>query len=290
MSKGKLFPSTITVQGVDIRLTSKNEEPFVSLTDIASKYGEAKTMIQNWMRTRSTVEFLGVWEMMNCPNTFNRVEFETLKNESGSNRFALSPKKWIETVNAKGIVSKMGRYGSGTSAHIEIAAEFASWLDPVFKLYVFQELNRLTSKEAQQKNLEWRVNRIITKANFQIHSEAVKKHLVPPRVKNTKAEGYIFANEADILNVSLFGVTAKQWRIQNPELEGNIRDHATIEQLLVLSNLQSLNAKLMEWGSDEEQRLEILNNTAIEQMQIFTMSSTIKQLPGGKKKLKKGKK
>lgn len=290
MSKGKLIPDAITVQGVEIRLTQKNKEPFVSLTDIAKQYGEPKIVIQNWMRNKNTVEYLGVWEIMNNAKTFDQTAYEDLKSQSGTNRFTLSPKKWIETVNAKGIISKAGRYGSGTSAHTEIAAEFASFLDPVFKLYVFQELNRLTSADAKQRNLEWNINRIITKANYQIHSEAVKKHLVPPRIKNTKAEGMVFANEADILNVSLFGMTAKQWRLQNPELEGNIRDHATTEQLLVLSNLQSLNAKLMEWGSDEEQRLDILNKTAIEHMQVLTMSSTLKQLPPSEKKgLKKGK-
>lgn len=293
MAKGKLFPNTITVRGVEIRLTPKKDEPFVSLTDIAKEYGESKTIIQNWMRTRSTVEFLGVWEMMNNPGDFNHIEFEALKNESGSNRFALSPKKWIETVNAKGMISKAGRYGSGTSAHLEIASEFASWLDPVFKLYVFQELNRLKSEEAQQKNLEWNVHRIISKANFHIHSEAVKKHLIPPRIKNTKAEGIVYASETDVLNMALFGMTAKQWRIQNPELKGNMRDYATTEQLLILSNLQGLNAKLMEWGSDQEQRLDILNKTAIEQMEILTMNATLKNLPKspeGTKQLKGGKK
>lgn len=289
MSKGKLIPSSITVKGVEIRLTPKNKEPYVSLTDIARNYGESKTMIQNWMRTRSTVEFLGVWEMMNNLENFDNIEFETLKNAAGSNRFTLSPKKWIESVNAKGLISKAGRHGGGTSAHPEIAAEFASWLDPVFKLYVFQELNRLKGEEAQQKNLEWNVHRIISKANFQIHSEAVRKHLVPPRIKNTKAEGIVFASESDLLNVALFGITAKQWRIQNPELKGNIRDFATTEQLLVLSNLQSLNSKLMEWGSDQEQRLDILNKTAIEQMEVLTMSSTLKQLPQSPKQLKDGK-
>ena len=272
----KLKPSTIVVKGNEIRLIPKNEESYISLTDIAKGFGDSKTMIQNWMRTRSTVEFLGVWENMNNDD-FNRIEFEEIKNASGSNAFSLSPKKWIEMVGAIGITSKAGRYGGGTFAHSEIASEFASWLSPSFKLFVFQELNRLKGEEAKQNNLEWNVHRIISKANFQIHSEAVKKHLVPPRIKNTRAEGIVYANEADILNVALFGMPAKQWKIQNPELKGNMRDNATTEQLLVLSNLQSLNAKLMEWGSDAEQRLDILNKTAIDQMGILTMGSTLKQ-------------
>ena len=285
MTKSKI--QIITVQGVEIRLIPKNEERYVSLTDMAKNFGESKTLIQNWMRTRSTVEFLGLWEEMNNSN-FNEIEYETLKNNSGGNTFTLSPKKWIESVNAIGIESKVGRYGSGTSAHSEIALEFGSWLKPAFKLMIIQEFKRLKEKEAERYN--WDVNRIITKANFHIHSEAVKKHLVPPRIENTKAEGYVFANELDVLNLALFGVTAKQWRIQNPKLKGNLRDHATTEQLLVLSNLQSLNAKLMEWGSDEEQRLDILNKTAIDQMEILMRRATLKQLPANnKKQLKSGK-
>lgn len=287
MTKSKV--QIISVKGVEIRLIPKNEEQYISLTDIAKNFGEPKTLIQNWMRTRNTVEFLGIWEEMNNEN-FNGIEFDALKSESGSNAFSLSPKKWIKSVNAIGIISKVGRYGSGTSAHMEIASEFGSWLSPAFKLLVFQELTRLKKEESAKFNLEWNVNRIISKANFHIHSEAVKKYLVPPRIKNTKAEGYVFANENDILNLALFGVTAKQWRIQNPTLKGNIRDHATTVQLIVLSNLQSLNAKLMEFGSDEEQRLDILNKTAIEQMEIFTSRATLKQLPASKKKeLKDGK-
>lgn len=286
----KLKPSSITVNGVEIRLTSKNEESYISLTDIAKEFGDSKTTIQNWLRTRNTVEFLGVWENMNNEN-FNRLEFDALKSASGSNAFSLSPKKWIETTNAVGITSKSGRYGGGTYAHQEIASEFASWLSPAFKLFVFQELNRLKGEEAKRNNLEWNVHRIMSKANFHIHNEAVKKHLVPPRVKNTKAEGIVYANEADILNVALFGLTAKQWKIQNPEMSGNMRDNATTEQLLVLSNLQSLNSKLMEWGSDAEQRLDILNKTAIDQMEILTLSASLKQLPKEQKakQLKKGK-
>jgi len=285
----KLKPSIIIVQGVEIRITPKNEESYISLTDIAKSFGgDSKTTIQNWMRTRSTVEFLGVWETINN-DEFNSIEFEAIKNASGSNVFSLSPKKWIEKVNAVGITSKAGRYGGGTSAHSEIASEFASWLSPSFKLYVFQELNRLKGEEAKRNNLEWNVHRIMSKANFHIHTEAVKKHLVPPRIKNTKAEGIVYANEADILNVALFGMTAKQWKIENPAMTGNMRDIATTEQLLVLSNLQSLNSKLMEWGSDAEQRLDILNKTAIDQMEILMMSATLKQLPKEKQQLKDGK-
>lgn len=287
MAKGKQLQKTITVKGMEIRIYSKSDEEYISLTDIAKKLpAEPRITIQNWLRTRNTVEFLGVWEVINNPEDFNRIEFETLKNQAGSNAFSLSPKRWIETVNAKGITSKSGRYGSGTYAHSEIAFEFLSWMNPAFKLYVLQEFNRLKGVEAQRNNLEWDVHRIISKANFHIHSDAVRKHLIPPRIKNTKAEGIVFANETDLLNLALFGMTAKQWRIQNPKLKGNQRDHADTVQLLVLSNLQSLNAKLMEWGSDTEQRLDILNKTAIEQMEILTMNSTLKQLPHSAKQLK----
>jgi hypothetical protein len=284
----KLKPQVIIVQGQEIRLNHKYEDPFFSLTDIAKKFGEPRIMIQNWLRSRNTIEFLGVWESLNNPE-FKSIEFDALKNEAGSNAFTLSPKKWIETVNAKGMVSKMGRYGSGTEAHFDVAAEFLSWLNPAFKLLVIQEFKRLFSEEAKRKNLEWDIRRIMSKANFQIHTEAVKKHLIPPRIKNTRAEGMVYANEADILNVALFGMTAKQWKIQNPEMTGNMRDNSTTEQLLVLSNLQSLNSKLMEWGSDAEQRLDILNKTAIDQMGVLTMSATLKQLPKEKKQLKDGK-
>ena len=280
MAKGKQLQKTIMVKGMEIRIYSKSDEIYLSLTDIAKKLPtEPRITIQNWLRTRSTIEFLGVWEMINNSEDFNRIEFETLKNQAGSNAFSLSPKKWIQTVNAKGIRSKSGRYGSGTTAHSEIAFEFLSWLNPAFKLYVLQEFNRLKEADAYRNNLEWDVHRVISKANFHIHSDAVRKHLIPPRIKNTKAEGFVFASEMDRINVALFGMTSKQWRIQNPKLKGNIRDHADTVQLLVLSNLQSLNAKLMEWGSDSDQRFDILNKTAIEQMEILTMNSTLKQLP-----------
>jgi len=278
---------TIIVDGVAINYFVENDKDFINITDIAKSFEVGTASIESWMRNRNTIEFLGTWESLYNQN-FNSVGFDGIKSNVGLNTFKLSVKKWIEKTNSVGILATAGRYG-GTFAHKDIAMQFCYWLSPKFQLYLIKEFQRLKEEEAQRNNLEWNVHRILTKANFQIHSEAVKRHLVPPRIKNTKAEGYIFANEADILNVSLFGMTAKQWRIQNPELNGNIRDHAKTEQLLVLSNLQSLNAKLMEWGSDEEQRLDILNKTAIEQMQILTMSSTIKQLPGGKKKLKKGK-
>jgi len=283
--------TTILVNGVEIALFKIKEEDFVCISDMAGAVGgESRTVIANWMRNRNTVQFLGTWEKLNNNGFFNIEVYEQMLYEAGSNVFTLSPSKWIKETNAKGIVNKMGR-GGGTYAHKDIALGFCYYLSPEFQLYVIQEFQRLKEDEAQRSNLEWNVHRVMTKANHRILTEAIREHLVPPRIQHTRHEGIVFANEADLINMALFGMTAKQWRTMNPEAKGNQRDNATKEQLLVLSNLQSLNSKLMEWGCGEEERLEILNSTAIQQMNILLTSTSLNQLPSEKqKRLKKGKK
>lgn len=278
----------IKVEGRIINIYDQDGTDFISLTDIARQINDrTDIVISNWLRNRNTVEYLGVWEKLHNPN-FNSIEFDGIKSQTGLNSFFLSAKQWIESTGASGIQSKAGRYG-GTFAHRDIAFEFCSFISPVFKLYLVKEFQRLKGEEAESQNLEWNVKRIMAKANYRILTEAVREHLIPPRLQYTKSEGLYFANEADLINMALFGMTAKEWRRQNPERKGNIRDDATNEQLLVLSNLQSLNAKLMKWGCDQEQRLQILNESAIEEMSVLVSSSSIKGLPEKDKKGLKGK-
>ena len=281
---------TIVVNGKEITLLPRpNQEDYISLTDIMKSFDD-EFAIYSWLRNRNTVEFIGVWEELHNPD-FKGNEFVRFKSEVGLNTFNLTPKKWIEATNAIGMIVKSGRYSGGTFAHQDIAINFCYWLSPTFQLYLIKEFQRLKEEEAERQSLEWNVRRIMSKANYRIHTEAVREHLIPPRLQYTKMEGLYFANEADVLNMALFGMTAKEWRQQNPEAKGNIRDNATAEQLLVLSNLQSLNAKLMKWDCDQEQRLQILNEAAIEEMQILVSSTSLKQLPeDDKKKLGRGKK
>ncbi len=261
-----------------------NEHDFISLTDIARHINErTDVVITNWMRNRNTVEFLGVWEQLYNPD-FNPIGFDGIRIRTGLNNFFLTVKQWIGETNAIGMQAKTGRYG-GTYAHKDIAFEFCSFVNPAFKLYLIKEFQRLKEDEAKINSLEWNVKRIMAKASYPIHTEAVRQHLIPPKIVRTKMEGLYFANEADLLNVALFGITAKDWQLQNPEAKGNLRDHATHEQLLVLSLLQGLNAKLMEWGSDAQQRLELLNKAAIEWMEVVLNSDSLRELPGGQKKL-----
>jgi hypothetical protein len=216
------------------------------------------------MRNRSTIEFIGLWEIFNNPD-FNSIEFDGIKSISGSNSFTLTPKRWIETTNAKGIVSKTGRYG-GTFAHRDIAFEFASWLSAEFKFYLIKEFQRL--KEEEQKQLGWSAKRELAKINYHIHTDAIKQNLVPKEL--TPAEtSIVYANEADVLNMALFGITAKQWREANPELKGNIRDYATINELICLSNLENLNAVFINEKNPQEERLVKLNQIAIHQMKVL---------------------
>ena len=272
--------STIHAKDVEISvMTYLDNEDYISLTDIA-RYRDQENpryIIQNWMRTRSALEFLGLWEELNNP-CFNRVDFDTFKNESGSNGFVMTPQKWIKSTNAIGIISKSGRYSSGTFAHKDIAFEFASWVSPEFKLYVIQDYQRLKSAESHQNALDWNVKRLISKANYKIQTDAIKENLIPPDLSKSK-QGFVYANEADLLNIALFGKTATEWRKENPDKKNsNIRDEATIEQLLVLSNLENINALLIKQGLASDERLKQLNQIAIKQLSTLANNKSVDEL------------
>lgn len=267
----------IEVQGIDIVLYEDKKEDFISLTDIArfKNPTEPKDVVKNWMRSRATIEFLGLWEQLNNPD-FKGVDFDPLLYEAGSNSFTLSPSKWIETVNAKGIVSKLGKNG-GTFAHKDIAFEFASWVSASFKLYLIKEIQRLKEDENNRLHLEWNLQRTISKINYHIHTDAIKENLIPQEITKQQSQ-LVYANEADLLNVALFGVTAKIWRDNNPDQKGNIRDYATLEQLVVLSNMESINALLIQQGLSQSERLIQLNKVAITQMKSLLGNSAMKKL------------
>jgi len=269
----------IKVLSTQVAVQTRKEEDFISLTDIAKHKNadDPRFVIQNWMRTRFTVEFLGIWEQLNNPD-FNRVEFEAVKNESGSNAFVMTPTKWIDLTGAIGITSKAGRYG-GTFAHKDIAFEFASWVSVEFKLYLIKEFQRL--KEEEQKQLGWDVKRQLTKINYRIHTDAIKENLIPPELTKQQVS-FVYASEADLLNMALFGKTAKQWRDEHPDDKGNIRDYANVTQLVCLANLETLNAHLIHQELLQPERLRLLNNTAIQQMRLLTEDIRIKKLEGGK--------
>lgn len=267
----------ITVQQVDIVLYEDNKQDYISLTDIA-RFKDADntdSIIQNWMRNRNTIELLGFWETMYNPN-FKPLEFEGFRKQAGLNSFVMTPKRWIESTNAIGIDSKSGRYG-GTFAHKDIALEFASWISIEFKLFVIKEFQRLKEEENNQQKLEWNLQRTISKINYRIHTDAIKENLIPKEITK-KQTSFLYANEADLLNVALFGITAKEWREQNPEAKGNIRDEATIEQLVVLSNTESINALLIRKNLSQNERLIELNKVAITQMKSLLASNSIKKL------------
>jgi hypothetical protein len=267
----------IEVKGTEITISKRNENDYISLTDIA-RYRDAERsdyILQNWLRTRSTIEFIGLWEQIHNPD-FNSIEFDGFKNLAGSNSFSLTPKRWIETTNAIGIISKSGRYG-GTFAHKDIAFEFASWISSEFKLFLITEFQRLKDDENNRLNLEWNLQRTLAKINYRIHTDAIKENLIPAELSKTQINN-IYATEADILNMALFGKTAKQWRDENPESEGNIRDFATIEQLVILSNLESVNAVLINQNLSQSVRLQQLNLIAITQMTSLMNNSTVKKL------------
>jgi hypothetical protein len=277
----------IHIDGTEIRLVGQNNtQEYIAISDIAKNFGEPRIVIANWLRARSTIKFLGTWERLN--NTqFDLKNFESLLYESADNSFTITPEKWVEKTVAIGIKNKTGRNG-GTFAHQDLALGFCYWISPEFQLYLIREFQRLKEDEAERLSTDWNIKRIMSKANYRIHTEAVREHLIPPKLQYTKMEGFYFASEADVINLALFGLTAKQWRLQNPDKKGNMRDHATPEQLLVLSNLQSLNAKLMKWGCDEEQRLQILNESAIEEMNILLSGTSLKRLTPKKKGLNIG--
>jgi hypothetical protein len=267
----------IEVKGTTVTLYTAKDSDFISLTDIA-RYRDADRsdyILQNWMRNRSTIEFMGLWELFNNPN-FNSIEFDGIKSMAGSNSFSLTPKRWIETTNAIGIVAKTGRYG-GTYAHKDIAFEFASWLSAEFKFYLIKEYQRLKDDENDRLKLNWNLNRTLAKINYRIHTDAIKENIIPGNLTKEQVS-HIYANEADVLNVALFGKTARQWRNENPDAEGNIRDYATLEQLLVLANLESLNAEFVKMNMQQSERLVKLNQTAISQMKSLALNANIKKL------------
>ncbi|MDF2853386.1 MAG: DNA-binding protein [Sphingobacterium multivorum] len=267
----------INVQGVDILLYQEHQNDFISLTDIARHKDSAHidSIIQNWMRNRNTIELLGFWESIYNPN-FKPLEFEGFRKQAGLNSFVMTPKRWIENTNAIGIVSKAGRYG-GTFAHKDIALEFASWISIEFKLYIIKEFQRLKDDENNRLKLNWDLHRTLAKVNYQIHTDAIKENLIPAEITKQQANS-VYASEADILNVALFGMTAKQWRDTNPDKKGNIRDYAIIEQLVVLSNMESINALLIQQGLPQNERLIQLNKVAVTQMKSLVENKAVKKL------------
>lgn len=261
----KMKKDTIKAKGFEIQVYTRDfKNDFVSLTDIAryKNTDDPRFVIQNWMRNRNTLEFIGLWEILNNPN-FNRVQFDTFRNEAGLNRFTMTPSKWVESTNAFGIVSKSGRYG-GTYAHYDIAMEFASWISPEFKLYIIQDYKRLKEKENSKLSLTWNVHREISKINYKIHTDAIKEYLLNDLTKEQLS--YQYASEADMLNVALFNKSAKQWREENPELKGNIRDYASLNELLVLANMESYNSILISNGMGQKDRMIELRNLARKQL------------------------
>lgn len=273
MSKSKR--ASINVQGTAIAVLSQNSQDYISLTDMAKKFGD-DVLIYSWMRNRNTLEFIGVWEKIHN-SAFKGIEFETFRNQAGLNSFSLTPRKWIEATGAIGFQSRAGRYGGGTYAHKDIAFEFGSWLSPEFKLFLIKEFQRLKDEENDRLHLEWNLQRTLSKINYRIHTDAVKERLVPAAVTKAQAT-FTYASEADLLNVALFGQTAKQWRDDHPDLEGNIRDHAPLEQLVVLTNLESLNSVLIRQGLPASERLLTLNEIAITQMRTLLANTAIKRL------------
>jgi hypothetical protein len=266
----------IDVQGKEISVISHKDEDYISLTDMVRDIENGLALVEKWLRNKNTIEFLGIWEEIYNPD-FNSPEFEGIKNQAGLNRFALSVKQWVEKTRAKGIIAKAGRYG-GTYAHKDIAFEFASWISPKFKLYLIKEFQRLKSEE--QKQLGWDIRRNLAKINYRIHTDAIKENLIPAQL--TKAQvNLIYATEADVLNMALFGKTAKQWRDANPDKKGNIRDYADVSQLVCLSNLENLNAHFIQEGMPQAVRLQKLNVIAIHQMSLLTADNSIRL--GGKK-------
>lgn len=271
MAKNK----TINVKGTEITIIEANKKDYISLTDMVKGFGD-DTMIYSWMRNRNTLEFLGIWEQMNNPS-FKGNEFVTFKSQAGLNSFNLTPKKWIDATNAIGIFSKAGRYGGGTFAHKDLAFEFGSWLSPEFKLYLIREFQRLKDDENDRLKLTWNLNRTLSKVNYRIHTDAIKDHIIPAEITKQQAN-IIYANEADVLNMALFGKTAKQWRDENLKKEGNIRDYASIEQLLVLANIESMNAEFIRMELPQPERLIKLNRIAITQLKSLAGNPNIKKL------------
>ena len=269
----------IVVKEQRISVIRIDNKEYISLTDLA-RYAdneEPRLPIRDWMRNKEVISYLGLWESMNNEN-FKGGEFDTFKNEAGSNRFKMSPQKWIRETNAIGIISKSGRYDGGTYAISDIALEFASWLSPEFKLYVIQEFQRLKKDEAYRNKLDWHANRVLAKVNYLVHTDAIKNNIIPKLTDKQKR--FVYASEADVLNVALFGMTAKEWRDNNRELaeEGNIRDHTDLLHLVILSNLENINAELIKDNIPQRERLERLNNIARRQMELLSINRLINNL------------
>lgn len=266
-------------QGLQISIINKNENDYISLTDIARYKNKdfPADVVKNWMRTRSTIEFLGLWEVINNSN-FKLVEFDGFKNQAGINSFVLSPQKWIETTNAVGLINKSGRYGGGTFAHKDIAFEFATWISAEFKLYLIKEFQRLKVEENDRFSLDWSAKRILTKINYKIHTDSIKENIILPQKITPQDSMLIYANEADVLNKALFGMTAKEWRDRNKKLDGNIRYHCDVTQLVCLANLESLNSEYIKLGMSQSVRLLKLNECAISQMKSLIGNNSIKKL------------
>ncbi|MBP6661905.1 MAG: KilA-N domain-containing protein [Paludibacter sp.] len=254
----------ITVRGTEVTIISIDEKDYISLTDMVRSIQNGLSLIEKWLRNKNTIEFLGIWEEMYNAD-FNSLEFEGIKNEAGLNRFILSVKQWTEKTNSKGLIAKAGRYG-GTYAHKDIAFEFASWVSPQFKLYLLKEFQRL--KEDEQKQIGWSAKRELAKINYHIHTDAIKQNLIPAELTPIQTS-IVYANEADVLNMALFGKTAKQWRDTNPQLKGNIRDYASINELICLSNMENINAMFINESIPQSERLIKLNQIAIQQMRVL---------------------
>ncbi len=263
----------ISVDNSEINIISISDKDYISLTDMIRNIENGSALIEKWLRNKNTLEFLGIWEEI-YNSSFNSPEFEGIKNEAGFNRFVISVKQWVEKTNAIGIIAKSGRYG-GTYAHKDIAFEFASWVSPHFKLYLIKEFERL--KEEENKQIGWNIKRTLAKINYHIHTDAIKENLIPNEVSKIQIN-FIYASEADLLNVALFGMTAKEWRNSNPDSKGNIRDYATIEQLVILSNMESINALLIKNGLEQSERLVQLNKVAITQMKSLQENKKVKKL------------
>ncbi len=278
----KMVKETIHANGVDIGIYTQDfENEYLSLTDIARyKSDDPAAVIQNWMRNRDVLEFLGLWEKLHNDN-FNPLEFEGVRKQAGANAFTMSPKKWIETTSAIGMVSKAGRYG-GTYAHSDIAMSFAIWISPEFQLYIMKDYRRLKTDENSRLSLSWNLNREISKLNYRIHTDAIKNNLIPPELTQWQISN-TYASEADLLNTVLFGKTAKEWRDEKKQKDANIRDDATLNQLLVLANLESYNAILIEQGKSQAERMQLLHDLAVQQMRTLN-SMELSELPGIEKK------
>lgn len=270
MTKG----TRIEVRGTRITVRKENQGDFVSLTDML-KAKDGDFFISDWLRNRNTIEFLGIWESVNNSD-FNYGEFAIIRSQAGLNSYKISVKEWVQKTNAIGLKASTGRYG-GTYAHVDIAFEFGMWISPEFKVYLIREFKRLKDEENDRLKLNWNLNRTLAKINYRIHTDAIKDNIIPNNLSN-QAVNQIYASEADVLNMAIFGKTAKEWRDANPEADGNIRDHATIEQLLVLANLESLNAEFIKFDLPQHERLERLNRTAITQMRSLMAHTTVRKM------------